>query len=175
MRQDVHVKIYEIMDQKDTSDDTMVASYNFNHIMDQITKSCLNYQVQVTPFSAVISLKKTLARNKDGVPLTQTGLSEIFLNDGEKGLKYRTLEAEFNKLQEDYKALALKHTSACESLNVLAQTLNEREDTIKSLEASNVTSKAVADKINKSLVEKINMFDAEKKILIREYEGQVKM
>ena len=166
------------MDQNITSDETMaVASSNFDFILQQIKNSCLNYQVQITPFTAVISLKKTLAKNINGVPLSRNRLSEVFSHgdNSDYKFKYRALETEFNKMHAEYKNLLHKYTSACDSLNDLEETLKEKDDIITNLEALNVSSKAVADKLNKHLVEKIGTFDTEKKLLIKEYEGQVKM
>ena len=51
----------------DCIDPTMVAAQNFNTILDQ--SSGLNYHLQISPFSALISLKKTLIKDKSGKPL----------------------------------------------------------------------------------------------------------
>ena len=48
----------------DSIDPTMVAAQRFNTILDQ--SSGLNYHLQISPFSALISLKKTLIKNKSG-------------------------------------------------------------------------------------------------------------
>ena len=47
----------------------MVASRTFSSILQQIQSSNLNYQFQVSPFSATISLKKTSIKDKHGAPL----------------------------------------------------------------------------------------------------------
>ena len=48
---------------------TMVASRTFSSILQQIQSSNLNYQLQISPFSATISLKKTPIKDKYGAPL----------------------------------------------------------------------------------------------------------
>ena len=48
---------------------TMVASRTFSNILQQIQSSNLNYQLQISPFSATISLKKTPIKDKYGAPL----------------------------------------------------------------------------------------------------------
>jgi hypothetical protein len=48
---------------------TMVASQTFDSIIKQILTSNLNFQLQVSPFSANISLKKTPIKDKSGVPI----------------------------------------------------------------------------------------------------------
>ena len=51
------------------SDPTMAANKAFDMILNCVQKSCLNYHVQLSPFSAVISIKKTLMKTLDGTPL----------------------------------------------------------------------------------------------------------
>ena len=50
----------------------MAASRIFDNILEQIQSSNLNFHLQVSPFSAVISLKKSLVKDKSGnlLPLT---------------------------------------------------------------------------------------------------------
>ena len=47
----------------------MVASRTFENILEQIQGSHLNFQIQISPFSALISIKKSLIKYKSGVPL----------------------------------------------------------------------------------------------------------
>ena len=63
-----------------SSDSTMVASKTFELLLDQIKSSNLNFQLQLSPFSAIISLKKTLVKDKFGSPLmpqTSSNSTEI--------------------------------------------------------------------------------------------------
>ena len=45
---------------------TMLASNAFDNIIDKICSSNLNFQIQMSPFSAYISLKKSLIKEKSG-------------------------------------------------------------------------------------------------------------
>ena len=47
---------------------TMLATKSFDQILEQIQSSCLNFHIQISPFSAVISLKKSLIRDQSGEP-----------------------------------------------------------------------------------------------------------
>ena len=47
-------------------DPTMAAKRAFENILDLIQSSNLNFQLQLSPFSASISLKKSLIRDKTG-------------------------------------------------------------------------------------------------------------
>jgi hypothetical protein len=59
------------MHQIQTSDvtPTLVASQAFDSILQQIQTSNLNFQLQISPFSANISIKKTPIKDKFGVPV----------------------------------------------------------------------------------------------------------
>ena len=59
------------MKQTLNSDEKMVTSKIFDHILQQIQQSNLNFCIQVSPFSASISLKKSLAKDKMGLPVIQ--------------------------------------------------------------------------------------------------------
>ena len=48
---------------------TMLASATFDNIIKQILSSNLNFQIQISPFSANISLKKTPIKDKLGAPM----------------------------------------------------------------------------------------------------------
>ena len=45
---------------------TMLASHSFNAVLELVQTSCLNFQIQVSPFSAIISLKKSFIKDKCG-------------------------------------------------------------------------------------------------------------
>ena len=49
-------------------DPTMVVENSYNSIIQQVQSSNLNYQLQLSPFAALISLKKTPIKNKSGIP-----------------------------------------------------------------------------------------------------------
>ena len=50
----------------DFTNPEMLASQTFDQIIDSVQKSNLNFQLQVSPFSAYISLKKSLVKDKSG-------------------------------------------------------------------------------------------------------------
>ena len=51
------------------SNPTMAAARSFDHILQLIQSSNLNFKLQLSPFTANISLKKTLVKNKSGISL----------------------------------------------------------------------------------------------------------
>ena len=50
----------------DVANPKMLADQTFNNILDGIQRSNLNFQLQVSPFSAFISLKKSLVKDENG-------------------------------------------------------------------------------------------------------------
>ena len=46
---------------------TMIAENTFANIIQQVQSSNLNFQLQLSPFSAMISLKKTPVKDKSGL------------------------------------------------------------------------------------------------------------
>ena len=54
------------MDELTDSESTMLTAASFNQILLQIQDSSLNYQLKITPFSAFISIKKSLVKDWEG-------------------------------------------------------------------------------------------------------------
>ena len=65
------------MELKIDSDLNMAASKAFDHVLQQVTSSSLNFQLQLSPFSAVISLKKSFVKDKDGIPKQLTPPQQV--------------------------------------------------------------------------------------------------
>ena len=89
------------MDRTINSDGTMAAMKTFDYILNQIQQSCLNYRLDVSPFSAIISLKKSFAKDKSGNPIAHYPLDNE--ESGEAKLKLQTLEDELSSIQSNYK------------------------------------------------------------------------
>ena len=91
------------MDENDVTEATLTAAQHFNFIINQIRNSCLNFQLKVTPFSATISLKNSIVKDKIGIPLPLTSLqSESVLSNEATLLRIRALESEVLSIQNKY-------------------------------------------------------------------------
>ena len=87
----------------------MLASNAFTSIINQIRTSNLNYQLQLSPFSAYISLKQSLIKDRSGSPrlppaeetqeLRDPGLESVVAALVEKNLQ---LEKRFEEVQAAY-------------------------------------------------------------------------
>ena len=65
------------MDELTDSDLAMVANAEFENILRSIRNSCLNYNLQVSPFSAIISLRKTMIKDKVGAYISPRHCEDI--------------------------------------------------------------------------------------------------
>ena len=133
----------------DFSNPKMLADQTFNNILDKIQRSNLNFQLQVSPFSAFISLKKSLVKDRSGSfllpPLTQpsTPLSSPTVNTD--------LLVKINKLEADLQIQKNIHEKAVNKLNDASEKLRFCEEKSTKLEMEN---KALKHK-NKSLASKL--------------------
>jgi len=155
------------------SDETMVATKSFDHIIHQIQKSCLNLNLQVSPFSALISLKKSIVKDKKGLPLIQ---NLTFGNEfsSESSLKIQALEAELLHMRDSYDKVMKKNYAATESINSLQQVITDQKEVIDILEQEKRSARAAAEVLNRKLVDKTSMFEKEKSLIVKDYESQIK-
>ena len=111
------------------SDPTMIANQQFNEILKQIQTSGLNFQLQISPFGAVISMKKSLVKDKKG--------SFIIPSSIISGTSYN---------DEDYAALTAKNLLLEKKLAVLEN--KSRESVVDECKAANKVVEAFETEIN---------------------------
>ena len=76
---------------------TMFASKMFDYLLNSVKSSNLNFQIEQTPFSAIISIKKTLVKNQIGQSLNPPSLDSdtvAFLEDENHELRDRIVKLE---------------------------------------------------------------------------------
>ena len=120
----------------------MLVSNAFDNILHQIQKSNLNFQLQMTPFSAIISLKKTVVKDKAGNPIKS---SESCTSETSDTISSLASTAELT-------SLAIKNGQLEKNLETIkcdyAKAVNDCNDAhlrIKFLEKSNIPVKKEAD------------------------------
>ena len=109
----------------------MAASIAFNTILDQIRGSNLNFQMHLSPFSANISLKSSLIKNKSGAQLLPP--ATLYPCDV-KTEHTNTMIATNNKLKEDLSALQNKFEEVLakyEAAQIEIETLKRNPSNIK--------------------------------------------
>lgn len=81
---------------------TMYATQTFDYILNQIQKSNLNFQLQLSPFSATISLKKSMVKNKSGCPIFPSESLSPAADIEALVSKIRRLEVDIANYRNDY-------------------------------------------------------------------------
>ena len=110
----------------------------YEGIIDQIRTSCLNYQIQMSPFSAHISLKRSLVKEKSGIPrLPVPSMSVPTVNDDSTATNTESvvaaLIAKNQKLEKDLDTLKGNYTQSVDDCL-------EAYQKIKSLEKHSIKS-----------------------------------
>ena len=122
--------------------------------MQQIQSSHLNFKLELSPFCANISLKKSFIRNKAGMPLLPR--SSEFNHSGENAqaeasvaenyeVKIKLLEEEINQLKSDKVTLTLKYEEEVNQSESLANKLDDTFERLDNLQKnfSNLESKHI--------------------------------
>ena len=111
----------------------MLASTVFQNILDQVQASNLNFQLVVSPFSAQISLKKSLAKDQAGnLLLPSTGLHAQSYDSFNKNHddiqnlvdQNKKLKKELFTLQKNHERVVIDFTKACETVENLENQIN---------------------------------------------------
>ena len=166
----------DLMNEINSSDCKMATSQVFNDIIDQVQKSGLNFQLQLSPFSAAISLKKSLVKDRSGNPLMSPTPHSHIPSD-----IMEDLVAENKKLRIDLKSMEQKYDNTVEecsmaysSIKLLKSDLNERDTIIRDLEASNKVAVETANRLNRKLNENRRLYEEEKQLLLKMHKNEVK-
>ena len=108
----------------------------FNEILNQIQHSGLNFQLQLSPFGAVISLKKSLVKDKKGdfiIPSSYiiSGNPNNIKDLSALEYKILMLESKLQKLQNDYAYACVHDDTATAAANKVVEAFAEKkEDTV---------------------------------------------
>ena len=97
----------------------MLAAQVFDEILDRIQKSNLNYQMQISPFSAVISLKKSLIKDGSGSLLLPPVHTAIGADVTKLVTKIHELESDLAVQKNNYDKAVNEIENTCEKLRGL--------------------------------------------------------
>ena len=145
----------------------MLASKSLEHVLQQVQISSLNYQVQITPFSAFISLRKSFIKDKSGIPVTPP--TSAWAPSHEHGkiesllLKNEKLEKNTFLLQQNYEEALKERDTAKKAVETLESELSLKTE-IKPFIINSVTEAAEVE-LNE-LREKVK--DLQNKIEVRD-------
>ena len=92
------------------TDFSSLASKNFEYVLKSVKESNLNFQIQLSPYSAFISLKKSFAKDKDGQPVVGASVCNT---EAKTTLieKNRLLQDELQSWKDSFSELSRKFES----------------------------------------------------------------
>jgi len=174
----------------------MIATETFENILLQIQNSNLNFKLNLSPFAANISLKKSLVKDKSGIPLlprtnaptcdnlavlaakNQQLKNELFYAENKFASTVKECETAVHQELRDSRELINKlpivNADLMEENEVFKNKIRNLETEIKDLEHSNKLRKEVSENLNKKLSElKIN-FNKEKMDIAKRNKLEVK-
>ena len=99
---------------------TMLAIQAFEDIIDNVQSSGLNFQLQISPFSAIISLKKSLVRDRSGNPIIPNKYHQNVRKTNEH---IEALIAKNNELERKLADLTYEHKEVVDDFNEARQTI----------------------------------------------------
>ena len=183
-------------------DPTMVAENCYNSIIQQVQTSNLNYQLQLSPFAALISLKKTPIKNKSGIPFPVKTILPCDAPRGEAAgqshevsyqeAKNTKLENELLRVKNEYAKAIDDYETVQEGSRTLVSNLHEnirnltkeneelkarieaQNNDIEVLNISNKTTKEVSNKLRKELSETKANFNKEKITIMKNHKTEIK-
>ena len=150
------------MDEKMNSDrikQKMLASKAFDNLLQQIQTSSLNYQIQISPFSALISLKKSLIKDKAGFPQLSPTPTWTSSYDHERTEYLLTMNA---KLEEEVLSLQKNYKDALKKSDVDQETIKALKSEMK---VKNELKPVIIDPVSETTKTELKELREEKRIL----------
>ena len=113
----------------------MCVNNTFGSILNEIQLSNLNFTLQVTPYAAYITLKKSVQKDRNGVPATPSPPLLYLLQQAQQVILQ--LQHENYKLKTAVAALEEKTKSTLDEKDALVDTIKEANETAAGLAATN--------------------------------------
>ena len=130
-------------DRKHTT--AMLASAEFNKIIRQIQSSNLNYQLQISPFSAYISVRKTFAKDRSGNLLLPKTISSV------PSVSMDNFDAKNSQLENDLTSLRFKYEEAVDDCAEAYRNIKTLEDQLKFKNEESVLLRTKLEKAEKEI------------------------
>ena len=154
------------MDNLVDSDLAMIANNNFEDILSTIRNSCLNYSIQVSPFSATISLRKTIIKDRAGAHIISRHCED---KSSDLRRENSALEEELRNLRSRYEELLSLYSTTNENITLFQKLIKDRDSVIIDLIASNTEGRQVAESLRMELSQKATRYQEEKCRILTEH------
>ena len=133
---------------------TMLATETFDNILEQIRTSCLNFHMQISPFSAVISLKKSLIKDRSGKPCIPTEPSKSDSEHVEALVKKNhELERKLRVITDEHTKLKDNCAEASKTIEILKKDLETSDNEMREVKDAQILVKADLDNANKEILD----------------------
>ena len=153
------------------SDLAMAATDSFNKILYNIQNSCLNYQLKLTPFTAIVSLKKTFAKNRSGKPIIPDDTKNRAFLDSDR--KASRMQPDFYLMQCKHQELMQNLSDAYATIEVLKKLNSERENEISDLKIKLKSAEEATAFIDKTHNDTRVRFEMDKIELFNKHEDEI--
>ena len=149
------------------SDLAMAASISFSSIVNEIQQSKLNFKIELSPFSAVITLKKTVIKDGNGVSTLPPPPSSFLLHQAQQEILrishiISDLEKENKDLKCDHEASIDNFVKLCSKIEELK--LEKSRDKIKVEDKSKDTEKEISSLKEQNRKLEVNIQDFNSKL-----------
>ena len=145
----------------------MTAKQTFENLLSQVQSSCLNFRIELSPFSATIYLKKSFIKNQHSFhvhPQTEPEPAREVRRDDDKA-RISELEVENNALQEKLQKAAREILTCNEVIDNHKKENKEKQELIENLALANKDladeSKAIGSELYNTKVELTKYFEKE--------------
>ena len=154
---------------------TMIASRTFDSILYQIQSSNLNFQLQISPFSANISIKRSPVKDRSGSPICPPATSTSSLSNTSDDTVIESLNSKILELESSLESLRCVNKQAVrnsEAANQKAK-LAEANHSIK-IECNEIVQKDLENQnlLVESLRVKLSDMSEENRSLLRTIKNQ---
>ena len=140
------------MEESINSDITMCATNTFNNILHEIQKSCLNYHLQMSPYSAIFSIKKSFQKDRSGQLILPVLDNKHCADNTCVDTKYRELQQEVEKLVKKHEELFSELSAAYDTIDVLKKINTNQNETLSNLENENMCTKEALIVLKKNIM-----------------------
>ena len=134
------------------SNPTMVASKTFDSILHMIQTSNLNFQLQLSPFSANISIKRSAIKDKSGIPISLPLNSSPFIPNADADATIEFLNSKVINLESNLDSLRCEHENALHESQAAHQKIKHLEavkiEPNEDIEHGNALVNSLSDKVS---------------------------
>ena len=156
----------------------MTTNHAFESILGHVQSSCLNFKIELSPFSAIIHLKKSFIKNQVGdtvVPRPRSDAQSNDCGDHVQTEKIEALEKENSFLKEKIVEVARETQGYQEIIEKLRIEIKQKEKDCEDAFKTCDTANEAVSKLNKVLHENRDRYKKEKDSILKEHRAEIKV